>query len=204
MGFYSEVLFPWGMNWVMSSEAFSKERKAVLKSASGEILEIGFGTGLNLPHYPVTVDKLTVIDPNHGMGRYAARQIAGSAIDVDRQVLNGEALPMADNSFDTVVSTWTLCSIKDVDSAVAEVYRVLKPGGRFIFLEHGLSPDKPVSRWQNRLNGIQQVVGDGCHLNRDMRAIIGAAGFSQLDIENYYLPGSPKFVSYMYRGIATR
>jgi len=204
MGLYSEVLFPWGMNWVMSGEAFTTQRKAVLESVNGDILEIGFGSGLNLPHYPSDVSKLTVIDPNHGMGRYASRQIADSPINVDRQVLSGEALPMEDDSFDTVVSTWTLCSIEDVHSAVAEVYRVLKPGGVFIFLEHGLSPDKKVSRWQHRLDGLQQVVGDGCHLNRDMRKIIGAAGFNKLDIDNYYLPGSPRFVGYMYRGVATK
>ena len=204
MGFYSEVLFPWGMNFIMSGEAFSKERKTVLHSVSGNILEIGFGTGLNLPHYPSAIQKLTVIDPNHGMERYASRQIADSVIEVDRQVLGGEALPMDDNSFDTVVSTWTLCSITDVEHALTEVHRVLKPGGKFIFLEHGLSPDKSVSAWQHRLNGLQKIVGDGCHLNRDMRALVTATGFRKLEIENYYFPDSPKILGYMYRGIATK
>lgn len=204
MGFYSEVVFPFGMNFIMSGKDFQQQRAAVLESVSGNILEIGFGTGLNLPHYPATTKKLTVIDPNPGMGRYAARRIEVSPIDVERQVLGGEALPMGDDSFDTVVSTWTLCSIADIDRAITEVRRVLKPGGRFVFLEHGLSPDPAVSRWQHRLDGIQQVIGDGCHLNRDMRAIIGRAGFAKLEIENYYLPGTPRIVGYMYRGVATK
>jgi len=204
MGFYSEVLFPWGMNWIMSGQVFTTERKAVLESVSGNVLEIGFGSGLNLPHYPGSVGKLTVIDPNKGMGRYTAQRIADSPIDVERRLLSSESLPMSDNCFDTVVSTWTLCSIENIDSALAEVLRVLKPGGRFIFLEHGLSPDEGVSRWQNRLNGIQKLVGDGCHLNRDMRVIIRNAGFSTLDVDNFYLPDSPKILGYMYRGEAVK
>ncbi len=204
MGFYSNVVFPCGMNLLMSGETFQRQRQVVLQSASGEILEIGFGSGLNLPHYPNDVKKLVSVDPNEGMTRYTEKQIAQSNIEVDRQVLSGESLPMPDNSFDTVVSTWTLCSIVDIEKALAEVRRVLKPGGHFIFLEHGLSPDKNVSRWQHRLNAIQKVIGDGCHLNRDMRQLIGDTGFSKLDVENYYFPKAPRFLGYMYRGIATK
>jgi len=204
MGFYSEVLFPWGMNLVMSGEEFQKQRRAVLQSVDGSILEIGFGSGLNLPHYPTKIKKLVTVDPNPGMARYTAQQIKVSDIEVDRQVLSGESLPMQDEIFDTVVSTWTLCSIENIDKALSEVKRVLKPGGKFVFLEHGLSPDKKVSCWQNRLNGIQKIFGEGCHLNRDMRKLIGDTGFSQLDIENYYFPNTPRFIGYMYRGIATK
>jgi len=204
MGFYSEVLFPWGMNLTMSGAEFQKQRRAVLRSVDGRILEIGFGSGLNLPHYPRSVSQLVSVDPNPGMGRYTAKQIAESDIDVDRQVLSGESLPMPDDSFDTVVSTWTLCSIVNIEQALAEVKRVLKPGGHFVFLEHGLSPDKEVSRWQHRLNGLQKVIGDGCHLNRDMRKLIGDAGFSQLEVDNYYFPKVPRFMGYMYRGLAIK
>ena len=204
MGFYSEVLFPWGMNLTMSGKEFQKQRRAVLQSVDGNILEIGFGSGLNLPHYPNTVKKLVSVDPNRGMARYTARQIAASDIEVDRQVLSGESLPMPDKTFDTVVSTWTLCSIADVEKALAEVHRVLKPGGRFIFLEHGLSPDKSVRRWQNRLNGLQKIVADGCHLNRDMHELVAGTGFNNLDVENFYFPDVPRFMGYMYRGIATK
>jgi len=204
MGFYSDVLFPWGMNLTMSGEEFQKQRRAVLQAVDGKILEIGFGSGLNLPHYPETVTELVAVDPNPGMGRYTARQIAQSDIDVDRQVLSGESLPMQDDSFDTVVSTWTLCSIDGVEKALAEVKRVLRPGGQFIFLEHGLSPDKKVSCWQHRLNGIQRIFGDGCNLNRDMRELVADIGFSQLEVENYYFPRVPRFLGYMYRGVATK
>jgi len=204
MGFYSEVLFPWGMNLAMSGEAFQKQRHAVLQSVDGKVLEIGFGTGLNLPHYPHKVKTLVTVDPNPGMGRYTAKQIEASDIDVERQVLSGESLPMQDESFDTVVSTWTLCSIEDIQKALTEVKRVLKPGGQFIFLEHGLSPDTKVSQWQHRLNGLQKIVGDGCNLNRDMREIIYQTGFEQLEVDNFYFPKVPRFMGYMYRGIAIK
>ncbi len=204
MGFYSEVVFPWAMNLTMSGESFQKQRQAVLQSANGEILEIGFGSGLNLPHYPDNTKKLVSIDPNAGMSRYAQKQISQSNIEVDQQVLSGESLPMLDSSFDTVVSTWTLCSIVDIEKALGEVKRVLKPDGHFIFLEHGLSPDKNVSRWQNRLNPIQKVIGDGCHLNRDIRQLISNTGFSKLEVENYYFPKAPRIIGYIYRGIATK
>jgi len=204
MGFYSEVLFPWGMNLTMSGAEFQKQRRGVLQSVDGKILEIGFGSGLNLPHYPHSVKNLVTVDPNKGMGRYTAKQIAASDIEVERKILSGESLPMQDESFDTVVSTWTLCSIKDIESALREVKRVLKPGGHFIFLEHGLSPDKKISRWQNSLNGIQKIIGDGCHLNRDMRKLVGETGFSQLEVKNFYFPKVPRFVGYMYRGMATK
>lgn len=204
MGFYSEVLFPWGMNLTMSGEEFQKQRHAVLQSVDGKILEIGFGSGLNLPHYPPHVTTLVAVDPNAGMARYTKKQIAHSSIEVDRQVLSGEALPMPDASFDTVVSTWTLCSIANIEQALQEVKRVLKPGGQFVFLEHGLSPDEKVNRWQQRLNGIQKIIGDGCHLNRDMRQLVSDSGFSRMEIENYYFPNVPRFLGYMYRGVATK
>jgi len=204
MSFYSDVLFPWGMNLTMSGKEFQKHRHAVLQSVDGKILEIGFGSGLNLPHYPDSVKELVTVDPNPGMGRYTAKQLKASDITVDRQVLSGESLPMQDESFDTVVSTWTLCSIKDVKKALYEVKRVLKPGGQFVFLEHGLSPDKKISAWQHRLNGIQKLVGDGCHLNRDMHKLISETGFSQLEVENFYFPKVPRFMGYMYRGLAIK
>jgi ubiquinone/menaquinone biosynthesis C-methylase UbiE len=204
MGFYSRVLFPWGMNWLMSGKLFDSERKQALAEVSGEVLEIGFGSGLNLPHYPVSLSQLTTIDPNSGMRRYAEPRIAQSPITVERYELSGESLPMVDACFDTVVSTWTLCSIKDVEQALAEVHRVLKPGGRFVFLEHGLSDEPGVQRWQHRLNPIQKVIGDGCNLNRDIRALVEQVGFSSLEVENFYLEKTPRLVGYMYRGVAIK
>jgi len=192
------------MNLMMSGEEFQKQRRAVLQSASGKILEIGFGSGLNLPHYPDTVESIVAIDPNPGMNRYTAKQINKSKIKVDREILSSESLPMASDSFDSVVSTWTLCSIDNIQLALSEIKRVLKPGGHFIFLEHGLSPEESVCRWQNRLNGIQKIIGDGCHLNRDIKKLIREAGFIQLEVENYYFPRAPRIMGYMYRGLATK
>jgi ubiquinone/menaquinone biosynthesis C-methylase UbiE len=204
MGFYSKVLFPWGMNWLMSGEPFESEREQLLAGVSGRVLEIGFGSGLNLPHYPNGLTELIAIDPNPGMRRYAEPRIAQSPITVERYELSGESLPLADNSFDTVVSTWTLCSIEHVDRALREVHRVLKPGGRFIFLEHGLCDDPAVQRWQHRLNPIQQVLGDGCNLNRDIRALVEQVGFRSLAVENFCLERTPRLIGYMYRGEAVK
>lgn len=204
MGFYSNRLFPWGMNWLMSGEPFDSQREQLLAGVSGRVLEIGFGSGLNLPHYPDSVSELTAIDPNPGMRRYAEARIAQSPITVERCELSGESLPMSDNSFDTVVSTWTLCSIEGVDQALQEVHRVLKPGGYFIFLEHGLCDDPAIQRWQHRLDPLQQVIGDGCHLNRDIRALVEEAGFASLDVENFCMPKTPRLIGYMYRGVAVK
>jgi ubiquinone/menaquinone biosynthesis C-methylase UbiE len=204
MGFYSRVIFPRICDVVLSSPPVAEQRRKLLESASGEILEIGFGTGLNLPHYPRLVRKITVIDPNPGMTRLAKRRIEESGIEVDQRQLSGEQLPFEDQSFDCVVSTFTLCSIKPVDRALSEVFRVLRPGGRFLFLEHGLSPDAGVQRWQRRLNWLQQRIGDGCRLDRNMQAIVRSQPFASVENEQFYLERTPKTHGYMYRGAARK
>lgn len=204
MGFYSKVLFPWAMNFLMSGEPFDAERKRVLADVSGDVLEIGLGSGLNIPHYPASIHELIAVDPNPGMRRYAEPRIAASPLTVERCELSGESLPMADARFDCVVSTWTLCSIENIEQALNEVHRVLKPGGRFIFLEHGLSNEARVQYWQHRLNPVQKLIGDGCNLNRDIRALVEQVGFSSLEVENFYLEKTPALVGYMYRGVAIK
>ncbi|MDJ0843710.1 class I SAM-dependent methyltransferase [Crocosphaera sp.] len=203
MNFYSDVIFPWGIEWMMSGSPFSDYRKEVLKDISGEVLEIGFGTGLNLAYYPETVTKLTVIDPNQGMNRYAKKRIKSSVIPVENKVLGGENLPMKDNSFDAVVSTWTLCSIPQIEQALSEIHRVLKPGGSFYFIEHGLSDEPNIQRWQNRLTPLQKIIADGCHLNRHMKQLIQTQ-FNQVQIEEFYASNIPKIAGYMYQGIAIK
>ena len=141
MGIYSRLIFPRLCDWTMRSPSITRLRSEALSEVDGEILEIGFGTGLNLEHYPVHVRHLTAVDPGVGMTRIARRRIEGSHIDVDLRVQTAEELPFEDERFDCVVSTWTLCSIRDGRRAVAEIGRVLKPGGRFLFLEHGLSEE---------------------------------------------------------------
>ncbi len=186
----------------MSRERHSRARRALLAAVRGEVLEIGFGTGLNLPHYPAHVKKIVTVDPNAGMHARARKRIESSPIAVEQRVLGGDALPMADGTFDSVVSTWTLCSIDKVARALQEIRRVLKPDGRLYFLEHGLSDDPAIQRWQRRLTPIQRVIGDGCRLDRDVRALLQEAGFTLLELDNFYMEKEPRTHGYMYRGAA--
>jgi SAM-dependent methyltransferase len=204
MGLYSRVLFPRGLDWLMSRPPFPDIRQALLAQVGGKVLEVGFGTGLNLPHYPSHIHELTTVDPNPGMNSVAQRRIKASPIVVRSHMLHGEQLPMADESFDTVVSTWTLCSIENVERALRELRRVLKPDGRYVFIEHGLSDDPKVQRWQHLLTPLQKIYADGCHLNRNMREIIQQQGFSIVELEQFYLDRAPKSQGYMYRGVATK
>jgi ubiquinone/menaquinone biosynthesis C-methylase UbiE len=187
----------------MSAANFNAYRQELLANASGDVLEIGFGTGLNLSYYPEEIEKLIAIDANPGVLSIAQKRIQASQISVQQQLLNGENLPMLDNTFDTVVSTWTLCSITNVEKAIQEIYRVLKPGGKFIFIEHGLSSETQVQVWQNRLTPLQKIIGDGCHLNRNIKQLI-ASKFESVNVKEFYAEGIPKVFSYFYQGIATK
>ena len=187
----------------MASESMTNYRKQLLKEVSGEVLEIGFGTGLNLPHYPQAVTALTTVEPNGGMGAIAQKRIDESPIPIQPKQLRGENLSMADDSFDNVVCTWTLCSIPNIQKALSEAYRVLKPGGKFFFIEHGLSDEPNVQSWQNRLTPIQRVVGDGCHLNRKMDQLVEAV-FDDVEVEEFYAADLPKVLGYFYRGFGVK
>ena len=203
MGLYSNLIVPYCIDFAMSGSDLSEYRQQLLADVSGDILEIGFGTGLNLPYYPNKINKITTIDPNPGMGRLARSRIEASGITVDYKVLNGESIPMADASFDSVVCTWTLCSIQRVDRAIAEIYRLLKSEGKFFFIEHGLSRDDSIQVWQNRLTPVQKIIADGCHLNREIDAIVKRQ-FVNVTIEQFYAPKLPKVIGYMYRGVAIK
>ena len=202
--FYTETVFPWALDWTMARSFFAQQRELLLRDVSGEVLEIGFGTGLNLPHYPPAVERLIAVDANPGMSARARRRMGASRMPVEHRVLDGERLPLADGSIDCVVSTWTMCSIAGLVAALAEMLRVLKPGGRLFFIEHGLSPDARVRRWQERLNPLQMALGDGCRLTRNFREIIPAAGFRFARLDEYYEPKSPRTHGYTYRGVAVR
>lgn len=204
MGFYSQIIFPWLCDCVLGTADVSRHRQDLLKNAAGEILEIGFGTGLNLAHYAESVRKITIIDPSPGMHRRAQKRIAASGREVDKRLISGEQLPFGDGTFDCVVSTFTLCSIDKVQSAVEELFRVLRPGGSFLFLEHGLSPDPNVQKWQNRLNGLQRRLAGNCHLNRDIRAIVSASPFSTVEVTEFELEKTPSTHSHAYQGVATK
>jgi SAM-dependent methyltransferase len=204
MGFYSHVIFPRLCDLLLGRPLIARHRRELLAQAAGEVLEVGFGTGLNLPHYPAQVGKITAVDPNSGMNRLAQRRIRQASIEVDQRVLGGDRLPFEDSRFDCVVSTFTLCSIGAVDRALSEVYRVLRPGGRFLFLEHGLSPDPQVQKWQHRLNWLERTLADGCRLDRDIQALVVAQPFSSLMADGFYLKKTPKTHGYLTRGVARK
>jgi ubiquinone/menaquinone biosynthesis C-methylase UbiE len=202
MNIYRRVIFPRLLDLALSGEQEGQYRRQLLAHVQGAVLEIGFGTGLNLSFYPEHIQNITVVDPNPGMGSLARQRIASSSIAVDWQVADAQELPLPNQSFDSVVSTWTLCSILDLTKALREIQRVLRVGGKLFFLEHGLSEDPQVQRWQNRLNPIQKVIADGCNLNRDIAQLIRGAGFRFEQLEQFYMPNQPKFIGYTYQGIA--
>jgi ubiquinone/menaquinone biosynthesis C-methylase UbiE len=204
MGFYSQVIVPLLCDFGLDRPFVAKHRRELLADASGNILEIGFGTGLNLPYYPPHVRKITTVDPNIGMYRRARRRINRAGIEVYQRVLGGERLPFEDGTFDCVVSTFTLCSIEDVGQALREVYRVLRAGGKFVFLEHGLSPQSNVQKWQHRLNWLQMRLAGGCHLDRNIRELVTAQPFASVEIDEFHIEKTPKTHGYMYRGIAVK
>lgn len=204
VGFYSQMIFPRLCDLLLDRPVVATQRRRLLALSYGNVLEIGFGTGLNLPHFPDGVGKITTVDPNPGMHRLVEKRINRTAIELDQRVLGGERLPFDDKAFDCVVSTFTLCSIEEVNQALSECHRVLKAGGRFLFLEHGLSRDARVQRWQRRLNRLQMWLGDGCRLDRDMKRLVAAQPFLSLEVEEGYLEATPKTHGYVYRGIATK
>ncbi len=179
MGLYSERIFPWLLDRALGHPRIEARRAALVGQARGDVLEIGFGTGATLPFYdPARVTRLTVVEPSEGMNRRAADRLAASPVPIVSVPGAGEGLPFADASFDTVVTCLTLCSVQNVPQVLAEIRRVLKPGGQFLFFEHVLSDDSGRQRWQRRLTPIQRVVGVGCHLDRDSAALVRAAGFT--------------------------
>ncbi len=188
----------------MDKPFWAKHRQQQLADVAGTILEIGVGTGLNLPHYPGHVRSIVTVDPNPGMNKKLQRRVEACGIEVDQRILGSETLPFEDDKFDCIVSTITLCSISDVTVAMAELYRVLKPSGRLLFLEHGISPEANVSNWQRRLNWLQQRFGDGCTLTLDVPKLLATQPFCSVEIDTFYLEQTPKTHGYMYRGVATK
>lgn len=204
MSFYHHHLFPWLLDHALRHRSFGEPRRRTLVPASGRILEIGFGTGLNLRYYPATVRRIEAIDPDVDLDRYSAPRIAASNIDVDFHHLDAEHLPFESERFDTIVCTLTLCSIPDVVHALGEVHRVLKPDGQFLFLEHGLAPDASVARLQRRLTPAWRALAGGCHLDRPVGSLLTAAGFRLDPVSDYYIEGLPRFVGFMTEGIARK
>lgn len=186
----------------MRGEAFAEERRKLLALARGQVLELGFGTGLNLPHYPKVISVLHAVDPATLLPRRVAGRCAAVSFPIRLQHVSAETLPYENRAFDAVVSTWTLCTIPDPVKALKEVRRVLKPDGAFLFLEHGRSDDERVAKWQDRLNPIQRVIGCGCNLNRRVDRLIAEAGLRIEKLDRFLMPHVPRLGGEMYRGRA--
>jgi ubiquinone/menaquinone biosynthesis C-methylase UbiE len=202
MGFYGEQVFPRVLDVVMNTKQTRTIRSRVCADLAGDVVEIGFGTGHNLPYLPASVTRLRVVEPS-GVGvRIARTRICAAPFPVELSGLDGQALPFEDASADQVLCTWTLCSIPDAVQAVREAGRVLRPGGTFHFVEHGRAPDAKVRAWQDRLNGVQQRIACGCNLNRDVAATLEAGGMRIVRLDRYYGRGEPKVFGALYEGVA--
>jgi ubiquinone/menaquinone biosynthesis C-methylase UbiE len=203
MGFYSDQILPRATDVIMAAKQLGPIRARVAAELDGEVLEVGFGSGLNIAYYPPAVHRVRAVDPATLGRKLAAKRLATSPVSVEFAGLDGQHLPVDSQSVDHVLATWTLCTIPQPERALAEIYRVLRPGGSFHFAEHGRSPDPKVARWQDRLTPIQRRLAGGCHLNRPMQALIEASGLELAKIANYRLQG-PKAFGYMYEGVAAK
>ena len=204
MGFYRENIFPWLLDHMVTGEKIEAIRDRVAGKAIGHVIEVGSGTGANFMSYSDSVTSLTTVDPNPGMNKIARRRIKYLEFPVDTRGVGCEDLPMKEASFDCAVTTLTLCSLGNVEKSLSEIYRVLKPGGRLLFLEHGLSDSESVGQWQRRITPLQCRLCDGCHLNRGIDSLIRASGFIVDELSNYYLEKVPRAFGYMYEGVATK
>lgn len=203
MSWYEEKVLPRLINFACSSGPARKQREKIVPRAVGDVLEIGFGSGLNLPHYDQDkVRRIWGLEPSEGMRKIAAKPVAESDMEIELIDLPGEEIPLEDNSVDTVLITFTLCTIPEVASALEGMRRVLKPDGQLLFCEHGKAPDASVAKWQDRLNPAWKTFAGGCNMNRDIPEILSTAGFEIQDDNRMYIPGI-KALSYSYWGAAT-
>ncbi|MEP7271839.1 MAG: class I SAM-dependent methyltransferase [Acidobacteriota bacterium] len=205
MGLYGKFVFPRLLDWGLGKPELNKYRRGALEDAAGETLEIGFGTGLNLPHYPASVKRLIAIDSEIMLPDRVASRIDASGFPVQTmQVDAQDRLPFEDGRFDTIVTTFVLCSITDPMVALEEMLRVLNPSGKYLFFEHGSALDAKVQRWQNWLTPANRIIGCGCHLNRAIDELIEKAGFEITQQHRFALPGAPRVMGELYRGAARR
>ena len=192
MGFWTDQVVPRLTDKLLGSGEVMKLRRRAVDSLSGDVVEIGFGSGLNVPFYPTAVDRVAAVEPADLGWKLAQSRLKQSGVPVHRSGMDGESLPFADHSFDAALSTWTLCTIPDPGAALRELRRVLKPGASLHFLEHGLAPDEAVRRWQRRLEPIEKRLFGGCHLTRPVLDMLTTAGFRISEVDVFYEKGAPK------------
>jgi len=202
MGVYDEYCLPHLIDYACSLDIVQSQREKVVPAAEGRVLEVGMGSALNIPFYdPDKVDFVWGLEPSQAMRKKARKNLARAPFEVRLLDLPGEEIPLDDNSVDTVVLTYTLCTIPDWRNAMQQMRRVLKPGGKLLFCEHGQAPDERVRKWQDRVNPLWKKVAGGCHLNRPIPDYIEAGGFTIQNLDTGYLPG-PKFAAFNYWGMA--
>jgi SAM-dependent methyltransferase len=194
MGLYGEQVLPRIVNCACGLKSVAPLRRRVCEGLEGDVVEIGFGSGHNVPFYPQAVTRVAAIEPADVGWRLAEKRLRATSVPVQRSGLDGQSLPFEDDSFDAALSTWTMCTIPDIAAALAELRRVLKPGATLHFLEHGLAPDEGVRRWQHRLEPMQKRIFGGCHLTRPVVDLLTAAGFTIAEVDVFYEEGSPKFL----------
>lgn len=203
-GFYESRVFPWLNDRLTAGPSLAAIRAEAVGSARGRVVEIGFGSGLNLAHYPASVQSLVAVEPSAGMRARSRERIAAARFPVE--VIEGvaERLPLPDEGFDTAVSTLTLCTVAEPELVLAELRRVLRPDGRLLLMEHGLSEDDGVARWQRRLNGLQRVVACGCNLDRPIGQLVQRQGFRFESVRRFYAPGMPRTHGWVTVGAALK
>jgi SAM-dependent methyltransferase len=202
MGVYGDHVLPRMLNAACALKNAEPLRRRVCAGLAGEVVELGFGSGLNVPYYPGAVTRVAAVEPSDTAWRLAGERVAASPVNVERSGLDGQSLPFPDDSFDAALSTWTLCTIPDAGAALAELRRVLKPGATFHFLEHGLAPDERVRHWQHRLEPLQKRVFGGCHLTRSAPDLLRGAGFTIGELDVFYEERTPKVIGADSLGVA--
>ena len=202
MGCYGERVLPHIINIACGLKAVDPLRRRVCDGLEGEVLEIGFGSGLNVPFYPRAVTRVAAVEPSDVGWKLAGKRLSAARVPVERSGLDGQSLPFEDNSLDSALSTWTMCTIPDIATALSEVRRVLKPGATLHFVEHGLAPDEEVRRWQRRLNPVEKRLFGGCHLTRPIADLVTAAGFTITELDVFYEDGAPKVLGADSLGVA--